>query len=72
MVPVKQGEAAPTFATLAGGNAVRVTFPDRVDTIVLQPAGSTVELDGQQITSRATLIVQRGEQREVTDLAAEK
>ena len=69
MVPVKQGEAAPKFETLAGGKAVRVIFPDRVDTIVLQPDAGTVDIDGQHITSPSALIVRRGEQQEVVDLA---
>ncbi|MHB9133749.1 MAG: hypothetical protein ACYDBB_22015 [Armatimonadota bacterium] len=69
MVPVKQGEATPKFETLANGRAVRVTFPDRVDTIVLQGKGDTTSVDGQMIASPAALIVTRGEKREIVDLA---
>jgi hypothetical protein len=68
MVPVKQGEAAPTFATLAGGKAVRVTFPDRVDTIVLQGAGEQTVIDGRTFATPAGLAVQRGERVEMVDL----
>lgn len=70
LVPRKAGEPAPKFETLPGGNAVRVTFPDRVDTIVLQPAGSTVEVDGKTITSTAALLVQQGGKLDVVDLSA--
>ena len=69
MVPVKQGEAAPRFATLLGGKAVRVTFPDRVDTIVLQPAAGEVEVDGRKIASSSALVTRRGGSVEVVDLA---
>ena len=68
MVPVKRGEVAPTFQTLAGGKAVRVTFPDRTDTIVLQPAAGEVELDGRKITSASAVVIRRGEKQETTDL----
>jgi hypothetical protein len=69
MVPVKAGDAVPTFATLAGGNAVRVTFPDRVDTIVLQPTGSTMVIDDMKITAPAALLMKRGAKQDVTILA---
>jgi hypothetical protein len=70
MVPVKRGEAAPKFQTLAGGKAVRVTFPDRTDTIVLQPAGGEVELDGKKIAAASALLIQREGKQEVIDLSA--
>ena len=69
MVPVKEGEAAPRFQTLAGGKAVRVIFPDRTDTIVLQPAADEVELDGRRIASTSALLIQRGEKQELVPLA---
>jgi len=69
MVPVKQGEAAPQFETLADGKAIRVTFPDRVDTIILQSGGTEVEVSGQKITSSAALLLARGEKLEVVNLA---
>jgi hypothetical protein len=68
MVPVKRGEPAPKFQTLAGGKAVRVTFPDRTDTIVLQPAAGEVELDGKKIAATSALVIQREGKQEVIDL----
>ncbi len=61
MVPVKEGEPAPRFETLAGGKALRVIFPDRTDTIVLQAAPGAIDIDGAKISSASALIVQRGE-----------
>jgi hypothetical protein len=69
LVPRKVGEPAPKFETVLDGKAIRVTFADgRVDTIVLQPNGGEVEVDGQKITTPAALLIKRGEQREVIDL----
>ena len=68
MVPIKRGEAPPKFETLAGGKALRVTFPDRVDTIVLSPQGGQVVIDGRKIKTPAALVVQRGEKTTVTNL----
>jgi hypothetical protein len=68
MVPVKRGEAAPQFQTLAGGRALRVIFPDRTDTIILQPAPGELEVDGQRITTTSALLIKRGEKQEVSDL----
>jgi hypothetical protein len=45
IVPVKQGEPAPQFATVAGGNAIQVKFPDRTDTILLQKDAAEVVTD---------------------------
>jgi len=70
MVPVKRGEAPPKFETLAGGKALRVSFGDRVDTIVLSPQAGELVIDGRKIVSPAALIVRRGEKTEVNDLAA--
>jgi hypothetical protein len=69
LVPVKQGEPAPRFATLADGRAIRVTFPDRTDTIVLQQEVGEVDLGGQKVTSKAVLVTEQGSQRTMTDLA---
>jgi len=69
LVPLRRGEAAPRFATLPGGNAIRVTFPDRVDTIVLRTGGGAIELDGRKLSSPALLLVRRGGQQEIVDLA---
>jgi len=68
MVPVKRGDAAPQFQTLAGGRALRVIFPDRTDTIILQPAPGELEVDGQRITTTSALLIKRGEKQEVSDL----
>ena len=68
LVPVKQGEPAPQFAVLAGGRAIRVTFSDRTDTIVLQKEAGEVDLGGQKVKSTAVLITERGGKRTVTDL----
>ena len=70
LVPVKQGEAAPRFQTVTGGKAVRVIFPDRTDTIVLQPAAGEVELDGRRIASTSAVLIHRGQQRDFVDLAS--
>ena len=69
LVPVKQGEPAPQFATLAGGRAIRVTFPDRTDTILLQKQAGEVDLGGQRVKGTAVLVTEQGGQRAVTDLA---
>jgi hypothetical protein len=69
MVPVKQGEAVPKFETLAGGKAVRVTFPDRVDTVVLQPTPGEITIDGQKVTTASAVIIQRNGKSEITELA---
>jgi hypothetical protein len=45
IVPVKQGEPAPEFSTVAGGNAIQVKFPDRTDTILLQKDAAEVVTD---------------------------
>ena len=68
MVPIKRGEAPPKFETLAGGKALRVTFPDRVDTIVLSPRTGQVVIDGRKINTPAALVVQRGDKTTVTNL----
>jgi hypothetical protein len=67
MVPVKQGEPAPKFATLAGGKALRVVFHDRTDTIVLQPGAEAVAVDGKTITAASAVVVRRGDRQEVVD-----
>ena len=59
MVPVKQGEAAPKSETLAAGRALRVTFPDRIDTIILQSAPATVQIDGQKTSAALALFLKR-------------
>ena len=67
MVPVKQGEAAPKFETLAAGKAVRVTFPDRVDTIILQSDPGTVQIDGQQTSAASALLLKRSGKTEIVN-----
>ena len=69
MVPVKQGEAPPEFETVADGRALRVTFVDRVDTIVLQPEAREMAVEGQKIRGTSALIVQRGDKTDVVELA---
>jgi hypothetical protein len=69
LVPVKQGEPAPKFETLAGGKALKVLFPDRTDVVVLQPEAAELEIDGRKVTSASALIVKRGDQAEVVELA---
>jgi len=69
LVPRKEGEKAPQFETLSGGRAVRVTFADRVDTIVLQPAGNTLQVDEQTITDSAVVTFRRGNKLELVNLS---
>jgi hypothetical protein len=68
MVPVKQGEPPPQFATLANGRAIRLTFPDRTDTIVLQQEPGEVDLGAQKVKGTAVLVTEQGGKRTVTDL----
>jgi len=68
-VPVKQGEPAPQFATVAGGNAIEVKFPDRTDTILLRKDITEAELAGQKVTGTAVLVTEKAGQKTVTDLA---
>jgi hypothetical protein len=68
LVPVKQGEAAPKFETLLGGKAVRVTFPDRTDTIVLQREPGAVEVEGRKLNGQSFLVSNAGGKVTVTDL----
>lgn len=60
-------EPAPRFQTLAEGKAVRVTFPDRTDTIILQPVAGELEFDGRKITADSALVLQRGDKVEFVD-----
>jgi hypothetical protein len=69
LVPLARGEAAPKFATLLDGKAIRVAFPDRVDTIVLRSAGGEIEVEGRKISSPAVLLTRRGGQQQVVDFA---
>lgn len=70
LVPVKQGEAAPKFETVAGGKAVRVTFTDgRTDTIVLRRDAEPLTVDGQAIAGNAVLVSTKDGKTTVTDLA---
>jgi len=72
LVPVKQGEAAPTFQTLANGHAIRIIFPDRTDTVVLQGKGEQTALEGQRILSGAAMIIKHGEKEQVVDFPGSK
>lgn len=56
MVPVKAGEPAPTFATVAGGQAVKITFADRVDTVVLRRDTAPLAVDGRNVKSAAAVL----------------
>ncbi len=68
MVPVKKGETPPKFETIADGKAIRVIFPDRTDTILLNKDASEVELDGKKVKGTAVLITEQGEKRTITSL----
>jgi len=67
MVPVKQGEAAPKFETLSAGKAVRVTFPDRIDTIILQSDPGTVQIDEQKTSAASALLLKRGGKMQIVN-----
>ena len=69
IVPVKQGEPTPQFATLAGGRAIRVKFPDRTDTIVMRKQPDDLDIDGLRVRGTAVLVTQQGGKRVVTDLS---
>ena len=69
IVPVKQGEPAPQFSTLAGGKAIQVKFPDRTDTILLRKEAGEVDIGGQQVRGTAVLVSEQAGKRTVTDLA---
>lgn len=68
IVPVKQGEPVPTFETILGGKAVRVKFPDRTDTIVLQEGPGEVEVEGKKLKGAALLVTNTGGKVTVTAL----
>jgi hypothetical protein len=70
MVPVKQGEPAPAFETILDGRAVRVTFPDRVDTVLLQTGDAECTIEGKTVKASAVLVTRKGEQVTVSPLAA--
>jgi hypothetical protein len=72
LVPVKQGEPAPEFSTVAGGNAIRVKFPDRTDTILLQKDAAEVDLGGQKLKGTAVLVTDQAGKATVTDLSGGK
>ena len=67
MVPVKQGEEPPRFETLPGGNAIRVIFSDRTDTILLSSTPAIHGDIGVPIDARSALTVKRGENSTETD-----
>ena len=67
MVPVKQGEAAPKFETLAAGKALRVTFPDRVDTIILQSDPGIVQIERQNTSAASALLLKRNGKTEIVN-----
>ncbi len=60
LVPVKQGEPAPMFETVAGGAGIRLRFADgRVDTVTLPPPGEgpavlVTEQDGKRQETELT------------------
>ncbi|HZK82462.1 MAG TPA: hypothetical protein VFC46_15375, partial [Humisphaera sp.] len=72
MVPVKQGEEPPRFETLPGGNAIRVIFSDRADTILLAPKPGTTYIDGTKIDTGSAVIVNRGGKANVTHFGAKE
>ena len=68
MVPIKRGEPAPQFATVAGGKAIEVKFADRTDTIMLQNADVAMEISGQKVQGTAVLVTEQGGKRSVFHL----
>jgi hypothetical protein len=69
LVPRKQDEPQPTYATVLGGNGIRVTFPDRTDTVVLLNQPGTVTVDDLTLQGTAFVVTQAGTKRTVTLLA---
>ncbi|OPZ87782.1 MAG: Heparinase II/III-like protein [bacterium ADurb.Bin429] len=69
LVPRKPEEPQPTFATVLDGNGIRVTFPDRTDTVVLLNAPGTVTLDGLILQGTAFVVTQEVVKTTVTLLA---
>lgn len=56
LVPVRQGEPAPTFETVFDGQAIQITFADgRVDTVILQKDAVEVETHGRKVQGAAVL-----------------
>jgi hypothetical protein len=57
LVPVKQGEAAPKFETVAGGAAIRVTFAGgRVDTVISRNATGALDIDGTTVNAASAVV----------------
>jgi hypothetical protein len=55
---------------LTGGTALRMLFPDRMDTILLSKDNSTVDRDGQPLQGTAVPVTKRDRKRTVADLTA--
>jgi len=56
LVPRKAEAAAPTFATVLAGQGLQVTWPDRVDTVILLNQPGKVELEGLSLEGTAFVL----------------
>lgn len=71
MVPVKRGEPAPKFETLLDGKVLRVTFPDRMDTILLQREAAELTIAGEKVKDASVLVTTAEGKSTVTVLKGE-
>ncbi|OPZ25294.1 MAG: hypothetical protein BWZ02_02527 [Lentisphaerae bacterium ADurb.BinA184] len=72
IVPVKQGDPAPRFATVAGGQALQIAFADgRTDTILLRKDPAEMDAAGQKVRGAAVLVSEQAGKTTVDNLAAD-
>ena len=75
LVPAKADAPAPMFETLAGGAAVRVTYPERSDVVVLRPGAAAatagvVAVEGHNLGGPAWLLRTRAGKTTVYEFSA--
>ncbi len=69
LVPRKHAEAAPTFASLLDGKAIRVTFAGRTDTVVLLNRQAEVNVEGLTLNGTAFVLTREDGKLTATMLA---
>jgi len=69
LVPRMHDETPPKFETLAAGNALRVTFPGRTDTVVLRNQPGEVVVDDLLFKGTAFVVSRSANKTSVTMLA---